>query len=317
MENILVSFIIKLKNIVKSFIYKVPLLVYIKNYFEIKKHLSIFKNKDFNFIYNDNGYKIKFNDTCGYLKENYEPEFFYDYKKNLWNVNVQNLKFFSSINPCFELISELRGYTLIYDIQQGDYIIDAGCSTGFITSFLSLKASDKGKVIAVEPDKIVLDVLKKNININNINNVVVINKAISNCKKNVNFSISNVGSSKIDFNGTCVVETISFNDIIDNFIDDKKKLKFIKMDIEGAEIDIVKDILEFVNNNENTICAIASYHVVNSLPTFVFIEETAKEYSNIFTKTIYPYHTTTFIVNKKNINSYNSLIKFPPYTKAL
>ena len=58
-------------------------------------------------------------------------------------------------------------------------------------------------------------------------------------------------------------------DTLDNILEGLKidRVNFIKMDIEGAEIEALKGMKETLGNNDVKL-AIASYHKVNGQPTY-------------------------------------------------
>lgn len=75
---------------------------------------------------------------------------------------------------------------------------------------------------------------------------------------------------------------------------------------------MLDSLIYFVEKNVETIVCIASYHECDGMPSYRTIEEKCKNRSEIFVKTIYPYHTTTFIVNSKNY-AVKKLMELPSY----
>ncbi|WP_445454826.1 FkbM family methyltransferase [Flavobacterium sp. 25HG05S-40] len=64
------------------------------------------------------------------------------------------------------------------------------------------------------------------------------------------------------------------------------RLDFIKMDIEGAEIEALDGCVTVIQKYKPNF-AIASYHIVNGQPTYIKVEE-------FFKKINYPFKTVTF-----------------------
>jgi len=89
-------------------------------------------------------------------------------------------------------------------------------------------------------------------------------------------------------------------------------VRLVKLDIEGAELDIIDDLVTFVKNNINAVVCVASYHVVDGRQTHVIIEEKYKNLPEVLVKTVYPYHTTTYIVNAESEVA-NRLTCLPSY----
>ena len=100
-----------------------------------------------------------------------------------------------------------------------------------------------------------------------------------------------VGSSALYFNTTSkIVKKQAIT--LDEWVRQKgiSRLDFIKMDIEGAEIQAMegaKNLLQTLRPN----LAIASYHVVDGKPTYVWLEK-------FFTDMQYPYKTVRFRHNE-------------------
>ena len=69
-----------------------------------------------------------------------------------------------------------------------------------------------------------------------------------------------------------------------------KKLDFIKMDIEGAEIEALDGCVQTIEKLKPNF-AIASYHIVDGAPTYIKVEK-------FFQKMNYPYKTVRFRKNE-------------------
>ena len=93
------------------------------------------------------------------------------------------------------------------------------------------------KIIGVEADPDIFDILNRNIHQHNFNDVTLINKALSNQIGPIEFFSNGAdGGRAYDMSesiGTHKVETLSLDDIVDGEID------FLKIDIEGSEADVI------------------------------------------------------------------------------
>lgn len=123
-------------------------------------------------------------------------------------------------------------------IRKGDIVIDAGANIGIFTVISSVLVGDSGYVLAIEPDPENLSILKKNIELNNLKNVEIINKALYKESGNMikfyqNGVMSKIITSDVSNDSIYIdVETITF----DNLISQKGiKPNILKMDIEGGE----------------------------------------------------------------------------------
>jgi hypothetical protein len=105
------------------------------------------------------------------------------------------------------------------------------------------------------------------------------------------YEAGTVGSSAVwipDSDKCVQKEAVRIDDwVLNNNI---KKLDFIKMDIEGAEIEALDGCVETIENLKPNF-AIASYHIVNGEATYIKVEE-------FFKKRNYPYKTVRFRGNE-------------------
>lgn len=164
-------------------------------------------------------------------------------------------------------------YNLYYQLKEGDVVFDLGGYHGVYSIYASLKVGETGKVYCFEPDQINFEILKENIKKNKITNIILINKAISNKNEIKRFFIRGHGSRIVgkDFrtntkgaltttNPIMLSEYLTQNQI--NHID------FIKIDIEGAELEFVDDYFKNIFHLGITPhMAIASYHYKKELDT--------------------------------------------------
>ena len=156
-------------------------------------------------------------------------------------------------------------YEKYYKLKKGDVVVDIGANIGIFT----VKAGNEGVVIAIEPEKNNLRVLERNIGINGLKNVVVIPKGVWSKKDKMRFYLtSTLSSSLVNNRRTDSKHTNKFIEIevdtLDNMLKELRinRVDFIKMDIEGAEIEALKGLKESLKNT-NVKLAIAAYHEVN------------------------------------------------------
>ena len=63
-------------------------------------------------------------------------------------------------------------------IKEGDIIIDAGADIGLFSVLAAFKVKEKGRVIAVEPEPNNLKILRENVELNYLKNVIIVPKAL-------------------------------------------------------------------------------------------------------------------------------------------
>ena len=142
----------------------------------------------------------------------------------------------SSINGCWLGTYELDKQVLFSKyIKSGMTVFDIGANVGLYSLLSSVLAGNEGKVFSFEPLSENLSYLKKHIELNNLRNVKVIDKAVNDKISKLRFTFGdNRSAGHISKYGEIEIETTS----VDEFIKDGNPLPdLIKMDIEGAEYD--------------------------------------------------------------------------------
>jgi FkbM family methyltransferase len=127
-------------------------------------------------------------------------------------------------------------------IQKGDIIFDVGAHHGFYTILMALWTGSEGKVIAFEPSVHNFKILQKNIEMNNLKNVILINKAVGSSDEKV--SISD------DRNATVIKKRTFLQEVEMTFLDQFLNYtpNFIKIDVEGYETEVLKGAEKILKN---------------------------------------------------------------------
>jgi FkbM family methyltransferase len=127
---------------------------------------------------------------------------------------------------------------IISKINKGDIVIDAGANIGVFSIMASILTGKTGRVIAIEPDPDHLKILKRNLELNNIHNVIIYRKCLySKSGEIVKFHQNGlmskiISQTDVKPNNYIEVETITLDEIISDL---NIEPKILKMDIEGAE----------------------------------------------------------------------------------
>lgn len=141
-------------------------------------------------------------------------------------------------------------------VKEGMTIVDIGALLGYYTLLAFAKVGDSGKVYAFEPESKSYSYLLRNIEINSCNNVLAVNKAVSD-KSGSCFFISSSSLSKGPIGGIMVedssvpgtieVQTTSLDDFFEE--QDWPSVDLIKMDIDGAEKFALKGMKQLCSRN--------------------------------------------------------------------
>ncbi len=206
---------------------------------------------------------------------NYLRGFFIKFLKEDWidyiryvsfSSKIKNLYATSKIHEFFELEMEILPELLGENFNLG---IDMGANYGAYTFFLSKLGNQDIKIFSFEPIprtyKILLRVIKKF----NLKNVEPVNMALGNEEGHINMTIPNnmTGLAHIyserekkgDESQRIKKARIGKLDNFDNILN--KKVDFIKCDVEGKELDVLKGAVRTIENSKPIIlCEIEQRH---------------------------------------------------------
>ncbi|MFH0737391.1 MAG: FkbM family methyltransferase [Candidatus Micrarchaeota archaeon] len=200
----------------------------------------------------------------------------------------------------FFLQNEFATYLEEYSPKNGDVVIDAGAYHGIFSVIMSKMVGAGGRVICLEPDQDNLEILKKNLELNGCSNVTTSQKALWNGKTSLTFNSQGTVSSTLFCQSDgpekekskpakkVTVETTSIRDILEEFRLDK--IDFIKMDIEGAEIEALDGCAQIIASQDMKF-SIAGYHFRDGQPTFRKVEKILRGFG-YKVRTGYPHLTT-------------------------
>jgi len=214
------------------------------------------------FIKLNNGFKCYGLSGCGGSGFSFR----YGNPQKLGRLNEDFLTFYDRLYEQF--VQNI--YEREYHLQKGDVAIDVGAGFGINAIIYSKEVGDQGRIISIEPAEDNLMCLKKNIELNKLRNVTVIQKGLWSKKDRLRFYLTSPGSHSLVTHKDSAIQITEIEvDTLDNILGELgvNRVNFIKMDIEGAEIQTLQGMEETLRNNDVKL-AIASYHKVNGQPTY-------------------------------------------------
>ena len=150
----------------------------------------------------------------------------------------------------------------IYDFKcssQSPRILDCGANVG-VSCLYFHRRFPNAKITAFEPDPFIFKYLKENMDRAGVTNVELVKKAVWVSRTQLNFASEGSDAGRIDGGSevkTIEVATVRLRDYLNEQID------LLKMDIEGAECDVMADIAPFLSNVLNIF---VEYHSFTERP---------------------------------------------------
>lgn len=176
------------------------------------------------------------------------------------HVNEHDYKYycrFEDFNPARE-----EDIVELFRPKKGDIVVDVGAHIGKYSLIASKMVGPQGKVLAIEAHPDNYDILKKNIALNNLTNVVALNFAVHSKEAMVKlyepgqeegFTIYNtiMTGRKMSNNQNYVeVQAKTLDSILlENAI---KEANWIKIDVEGAELEVLRGAPSILSNSRSS-----------------------------------------------------------------
>ena len=178
----------------------------------------------------------------------------------------------------YEILSELfinSEYFKFFDLKEGDTVIDAGANIGGFLVQAAQKVGKSGRLIAIEPNEDNQKTLKRNLELNGIENCEILSDALWSEKCTKEFYISHRPGEHtlINYEGDAHFQKKDVTTIYCERLDDLIKkhnitnVDYLKMDIEGAEIEAMKGATEFLKT-QNPFLLIEALHSVDGVPAY-------------------------------------------------
>lgn len=183
----------------------------------------------------------------------------YNNKEYYFNI-PQNKDSHINKNPSIYIEEFKQEANLISNfISEGDYAIDIGARDGDSTLPIRAVVGEKGKVLAFEPNPYEYPNLLDNIKLNKFLNIEAYDFGISKQDGELEFvfeenfyngGLKTQQASIANFPKSIKLLCKNWNSLNQEIKKDFEKVKFIKIDTEGSDIDILEEISEIIIKNK-------------------------------------------------------------------
>lgn len=184
---------------------------------------------------------------------------------HLMNIHVpnQNYKYVSIIEKGDFISNREEAVVQHFTPKQGDFVIDVGAHIGRYTLVSSKLVRPTGRVIAIEADPDSFDLLNQNIALNGLSNVLPINCAAYSQQTEITLyrpSPSSLYRGIITTRAERAIFWLSehqnYVKVCANTLDEilhlngKRKINWIKIDVEGAEFEVLKGATQLLSESD-------------------------------------------------------------------
>jgi FkbM family methyltransferase len=176
----------------------------------------------------------------------------------------------------------------IFKPKEGDIVVDCGAHIGKYTIYASKLVGSRGKVLAIEPEPRNFEILNKNCQINHCKNVILLKNAVWDSDKELKLFITNAvteHSLKRVTQNFIKVRALKLDTLLGKL--KLEKVDWLKIDAEGAEIEVLKGAKKYLTKGKIKNIIIESEKPKELLPTIKKLGYSVKQiYQNyyLFTK---------------------------------
>ncbi|MBL0744031.1 FkbM family methyltransferase [Chryseolinea lacunae] len=181
--------------------------------------------------------------------------------------------------------------------RERPFIIDAGANIGVSVLYFK-QLYGNARVVAFEPDKKIFAILQDNVNAFGLQNVTLVNKGLWNEEKELRFYAEGADAGRISTDTTAshVIDVVSLRSYLSEPVD------LLKIDIEGAEMIVLKDCESHLQHVKNIF---VEYH------SFVGQEQSLPELLDILKRAGFRLNINAPGLISKNpfvkVNAYNGM----------
>jgi FkbM family methyltransferase len=141
-------------------------------------------------------------------------------------------------------------------LQPGDTAVDIGANIGLLTMACARAVGFGGNVFSFEPEKRMADLLERTIAMNGLAQVKLFRQAVSAEPGTLSFNVSTIpGHSSLfalpenEAGHVQEVEVVRLDDVVPA----GQRVDLVKIDVEGAEMEVVKGMRRILDENPNIV----------------------------------------------------------------
>ncbi|OIP00074.1 MAG: hypothetical protein AUJ97_08130 [Bacteroidetes bacterium CG2_30_32_10] len=248
--------------------------------------------------------KLTFKQLFHFLKNPRQRRFIYiafkyGNKQRFKNIKVKfngfKMTIVDSLSFIWQYKDIFKDEIYLFDNNNNKELIIYDCGANVGTSCLFFKKHfPLSKITAFEADPHIANILKENMYINNLSGIEIINKAVWIDNKGIELYPDGADGASVYGKGNKIkIDSIRLKDLLK----EEEQIDMLKMDIEGAEADVITDCQDSLTNVKNFFI---EYH------SFIDQKQRLSDILSILTKNKFRYYIQPLenrihpFINKKN-----------------
>jgi FkbM family methyltransferase len=185
--------------------------------------------------------------------------------------------------------------------KKKDIVLDVGAHLGRYTIISSNRVGDEGKVVAIEASPLVFEKLNRNIKLNKLSNTTTMNYAVYSKKTEIKLYFPSEGFKNSVYNSVMSnrsqdigkfvnVDANTLDNIIRSIDIKEEEVNWIKIDVEGAELEVLKGAHNILSKSKDIAILIEIHNtdggknlyreIMNLLNHYHFKKEYEKVYEH-------------------------------------
>src|SRR5919202_898414 len=177
-----------------------------------------------------------------------------------------------------------------FNTKQGDIVVDVGAHIGKYTLIASKRVGVNGKVIAIEAHPGNYEMLNRNIKLNGLTNVISLNYAVYSKETKIKLFLPGEKSNRTIYNtliSTRATDEEKFVEVNADTLDDLLQnneishadINWIKIDVEGAELEVLKGADSIMSNSKNITLLIEVHDIEDGKNVYRPIMDLMEKYN--------------------------------------
>ena len=174
--------------------------------------------------------------------------------------------------------------------KQGDIVVDVGAHIGRYTIIASKRVGTNGKVISIEAHPGNYEMLNRNIELNGLTNVTTLNYAVYSKETKIKLFLPGEKSNRTIYNtliSTRATDEEKFVEVNADTLDDLLQnneishadINWIKIDVEGAELEVLKGADSIMSNSKNITLLIEVHDIEDGKNVYRPIMDLMEKYN--------------------------------------